>query len=103
MLKEKLDGLRLSLIDEQNIEDLGFSGDTVISTIGSKGGAVCAPVLEFEVTGTDSLVIDKGNFNIQWSQIEISKNTVSVHRNGKAAVYKIVSKLSPIGTKRKLP
>ena len=103
MLKDELEGLRLSIVDETIIEDLGFSGDSVIATIGTKNGAVCAPVLDYEVTGNDSLVIDKESFNIQWSQIEFREDTVAVIRNEAPAEYKIVSKSDSAAAKRSLP
>lgn len=103
MLKGKLEGLRLSIVDENIIEDLGFSGDSVIATIGTKDGAVCAPILDYEITGKDSLVIDKESFNIKWSQIEFAGDTITVIRNDSPTVYKIVSTPGATTTKRKLP
>ena len=103
MLKEELEGLNLSIIDEALIEDLGFTGNSVTATIGTKVGPVCAPLLEYEVTGNDSLVIDKESFNIQWNKIELKEDTVDVIRNGAPAVYKVVSKQSDASVKRRLP
>jgi len=102
MLKDKLEGLRLSIVDDAIIEDLGFSDDSVIATIGTKDGAVCAPILNYEITGDDSLVIDKESFNIQWKQIEFRGETIMVIRNDAPTVYKIVSR-SVATKKRKLP
>jgi|GEM_PF-4943792 len=92
MLKDKLNGLVLSIVDEIAIENLSFTGDVVTATIGVKGGAVCGPVLSFVVTGDDSLVIDSAGFNLRWSYVEIADNAISVIRNGKPTVYHIVSK-----------
>lgn len=103
MLKGKLEGLKLSIVDENIIEDLDFSGDSVIATIGTKDNAVCAPILDYEITGNDSLVIDKESFNIQWNQIEFGVDTITVIRNDVPTVYKIVSGPSATTTKRKLP
>ncbi len=103
MLKGKLEGLRLSIVDETIIEDLGFSGDSVIATIGTKDGAVCAPILDYEITGNDSLVIDKESFNIQWNQIEFGDDTITVIRNDAPTLYKIVSRPGATTAKRKLP
>lgn len=92
MLKEKLDGLSLTIIDDTIVENLLFRVDQVIATIGVQNGYVCGPILEFEITGEDSLVIDKTNFNIVWELIKFEENIVSVIRNGTAAQYDIVSK-----------
>lgn len=101
MLKGKLEGLKLSIVDDVIVEDIVFSGDLITSTIGIRDGAICAPILTFEVTGDDSLVIDKEHFNIKWKQVSIMEDIMSVIRNGKPTVYKIVSRPSAI--KRKLP
>ena len=103
MLKNELEGLKLSIIDETSIEDLGFSGDSVIATIGTKDGPVCAPLLEYEITGNDSLVIDKESFNIQWSQIELKEDTIAVIRNGTPTEYKVISRPSATNVKKRLP
>ena len=91
MLKEKLHGLSLSIIDDTIVENLLFSVDQVIATIGVQNGYVCGPILEFEITGEDSLVIDKTNFNIVWEIIKFEENVVSVIRNGTPTHYEIVS------------
>lgn len=99
MLKGKLEGLGLSIVDEKIVEDLRFSDDFVVATIGSKDGAVFAPILDYEITGSDSLVIDKEHLNIKWSRIEFSDDTIAVIRDDEPTVYKIISRP---GT-RKLP
>jgi len=102
MLKSELKGLTLSIVDDSIIEDLSFSDDSVTATIGTNDGAVCAPVLNYEITGDDSLLIDKESFNIEWQKIEFGGNTITVIRNDAPAVYRIVSRPSAT-TKRELP
>ncbi len=102
MLKVKLEGLSLSIVDDTIVEDLCFTGDSVIATIGTKDGALCAPILDYEIIGNGSLVIDKDNFNIQWKRIEFVGETIEVVRNDTSAVYKIVSRPAT-SAKRALP
>lgn len=89
MLKEKLEGLRLSIIDDTRVENLHFVGDTVVTTIGTKDGPLCGPILDYEVTGPDALVIDFDGAPIRWSHIEIGDQTVSVVRNGVKTSYRV--------------
>ena len=103
MAKLKLDGLRISIVDDIIVEQLGFIGKNVVATIGSKEGAVCAPILEYKITGEGSLVIDPGNFNIVWSKVEIGENEISTLRNGVPTKYTIVSKPEDSKNARKLP
>lgn len=49
MIKNKLEGLMLSIIDDTRIEDFCFTDNFVIATIGIKDGPICAPVLDYEI------------------------------------------------------
>ncbi|WP_226668054.1 hypothetical protein [Microbulbifer aggregans] len=90
MLKKDLQRCKFSVLDEKRVENFTFSGEIICATIGMKNGPVCAPVLKYEITGSDSLVIDKEDFNIQWTNIEFKGNTLSVVRNGVPTEYKIL-------------
>lgn len=90
----KLEGLKVSLIDENYIEDLGFSGTNVIATIGVKGGAICAPILSLVINTPTSVTLKAPDFSIEWREIEIGSDYISVVRNGLQTKYKIVSSYS---------
>ncbi|WP_149981176.1 hypothetical protein [Pseudoalteromonas rhizosphaerae] len=89
MIKNKLEGLMLSIIDDTRIEDFCFTDNFVIATIGIKDGPIYAPVLDYEITGDESLIIDKDSFNIEWKQVVFEGNTISVIRNNKPALYRV--------------
>lgn len=89
MLKEKLLGLSVSLIDESIVETFSFVSDHLAATIGTKGGPVCAPILSFEIVGPRSLHIVGQGFRISWDQGEIGPERLSVWRNGIPALYRI--------------
>lgn len=86
MLREKLKGLRAELESESNVEVLSFHEFSVSATLGTKDGPVTAPILEYKVTSSDSLVIE-GLFPIIWENIEFGNGTISVVRNGEVATY----------------
>ena len=89
MLKEKLDGLSVSISDETIIEDFTFVGDNIIATIGSANGAVCGPILNLQINNSSSLTIKGEGFEINWENIEITDDQINVIRNGKPAIYVI--------------
>lgn len=92
MLKEKIVGLRLSIVGDDSVEDLCFTEKFVTATQGSKSGPLCAPLLNYKITGADSLVIEGGGFDIRWTQIEFVGETLEVVRNSNPVVYRIVSR-----------
>lgn len=102
-MQNELDGLRVSIIHDEIIEDLGFLGDQVVATLGSKTGPVCGPILDYEVTSENSILIDKEQFNIAWEEINVEEDKISVLRNGIPTIYKIVSKPEVEKKKRNLP
>lgn len=89
MLKDKLLGLSVSLIDESIVEIFRFASDHLAATIGTKGGPVCAPILALEIVGPVSLRIVGQGFRISWDQVEIGPERLSVRRNGIPAQYRI--------------
>ena len=89
MLKEKLDGLSVSISDETIIEDFTFAGDNIIATIGLANGAVCGPILDLQIIDPSSLTIKGEGFEFNWENIEIFDDQIKVIRNGKPAIYKI--------------
>lgn len=93
MLEEKLVGLRAELIDEESVEILCFGRSSVAATIGTKSGPVASPIIDYEITG-DNLIIIGRLFPIIWENIEFGKGIITVDRNGKNAIYKITRKES---------
>ena len=57
------------MIHDEIIEELGFIGDQVVATMGSRTGPVCGPILDYEVTSENSILIDREQFNIAWEQL----------------------------------
>ncbi|MBF0274728.1 MAG: hypothetical protein HQK84_05805 [Nitrospinae bacterium] len=92
--ENKLIGLTVSLIDERLIETFSFTSDHVSATIGTKDGAVCAPILSFDAVRPDSVRIYGEGFEILWEDIEIGPVCVSVRRNGVPVVYGINDPIS---------
>jgi hypothetical protein len=103
MLNELLEGLKVTLNDENIVEDFTFSGDNVIATIGTVNGPVCAPILEFKINNPSSLTVKGQGFEISWESIQISDSQVSTIRNGKPAIYKIKGNFTPKQKERRLP
>jgi len=103
MLKEKLEGLKVSLNNITKVEDLMFCGNNVIATIGEKNGAVCAPLLELQINNESSITIKGHGFEINWKNIEINNDQISTKRNGIESSYKIIEKRKAPKVKRRLP
>lgn len=102
MLLEKIDGLYVSLVDENEIQDFSFGGDSVSATLGTQDGAVCAPILTAHEVDEATLIIKDQGIEIKWDNIEITDSSINVTRNGKPATYKITGK-RPDLPKRRLP
>jgi hypothetical protein len=95
MLNKKLDGLRAELADNDSVEVLSFNDGSITATLGVKNGPVTAPILEYKITGDNSLII-QGGFEITWENVEFSGKFINVVRNGKLAMYNI-TKNSNVG------
>lgn len=102
MLLSKFDGLTVSLLDEAEIEDFTFHGQSVSATLGSDGGPLCAPILAVTFTSDDSIIIQGQGIEILWRKIEIAENEIRVNRNGKPVIYAITGK-NLAKAKRRLP
>jgi hypothetical protein len=98
-----LEGITAALIDDSKIEQLGFSGNIVIATLGIKSEAVCAPVLNLETLGENSVKIYDDEFEIVLSDIEVGEELMTCLRNGDMAQYTIVSRADSNQKKRFLP
>lgn len=72
MLAEKLNGLKVVLDHEELVEVLQFGDDMISATLGVKDGPVTAPLLKYNVTSDNSLII-RGLFDIIWNNIEFKK------------------------------
>lgn len=103
MLKDKLEGLKVSLNNITMVEDLMFCGNNVTATIGEKNGAVCAALLELQINNESCITIKGQGFEIHWDNIEIDNNQISTKRNGIESSYKIIEKRKPPKVKRRLP
>lgn len=89
MLKDRLNGLKVELLDDEIFEQFTFYGDKVSATIGTVNGPVCAPILDLEENAPTSLQIQGQGFEFYWEDITISETQITTIRNGKAAIYKI--------------
>ena len=89
MLLGKIDGLKVSLVDENKIEVFSFRGDSVSATLGTIDGPVCAPILTVHEVDDASLIISDQSFEIKWNNVEITDSAIKVMRNGKSATYEI--------------
>ena len=87
-----LDGMRVSIIHDERTENFTFLDEKVVATLGSKDGPVCGPILSYEFTSENSILIGKGQFNIEWEGIDVEENIISVLRNGVPTIYQIISK-----------
>ena len=87
MLEKELDGMRAELIDDESVEVFSFGGSSIAATFGSKSGPVAAPIIDYEVTGTNSIII-RGLFPIIWENIEFNVGYLKVKRNGCDVTYK---------------
>lgn len=92
MLKARLEGLKVSLEDDTQVEDFSFHGDKVIAIIGTRDGELCAPILEMNVLDFDTLEIKGQGVITRWQKIRITGNEVQVIRNGQQSVYRITGK-----------
>ncbi len=102
MLLERIDGLKVSLVDENTIEVFSFGDDSVSATLGTKDGPVCGPILTAHEVDDASLIISDQSFEIKWDNVEITDSEIKVIRNGKSATYEITDK-RPGRPKRRLP
>lgn len=87
MLKDKLQGLKLSLDDNDTVEVFHFGSNNVSATLGTVNGPVCAPILDFKITSESSILIEGQGIEITWESIEIGANELRTIRNGKKSVY----------------
>ena len=103
MISKDLEGLKVSLNDERIVEDFQFAGDKVIATIGTKDGAVCAPILDLKIINPSALTIEGQGLAIKWEDVQITDSQILTIRNGKPAIYSIERKFIPEQRKRHLP
>ncbi|HPY40781.1 MAG TPA: hypothetical protein PLM98_09695 [Thiolinea sp.] len=101
MILDQLSGLTVELVDSLRYEHFTFLGSKVTASLGEKGGAICAPVLEVCVNAQQELTFTGANVELSWSKLVIQDHELVVVRNGQPAIYKILSRHSP--RKRYLP
>ena len=83
----KIQGRRLSLIDDKVAENLYFRGCQVTATIGVKDGPLCGPILNLVSTRESSLEMRAEGVSISWENIRVKNDKVHVLRNDAEAVY----------------
>lgn len=70
---------RLELVDDEVLEQFWFiDGEHVAATIGTKGGAVCGPVLYYRITGDDAVEIHDrgGKVWFRWERLCLDGGTL---------------------------
>jgi len=103
MLIEKLEGLKVTLNDNDIAEELLFRDKSVSATIGEKNGAVCSPIFELQIINETSIIIKGQGIEIKWENIKINTNQISTIRNGKESIYNIIENSKLSQHKRRLP
>lgn len=80
-LREILSGSKFSLIDADAVEDFSFpdEGDHLPATLGTRSGAVCAPVLRYHITAEGKVEIFSGpQLLYTWEEIEVHGDIATV-------------------------
>jgi len=79
-LRKTLAGAKLVLLDEDTVEHFGFHDrdDGVAATLGTRSGAVCAPVLRYHITDDAKVQFsDHRSVLFTWDQVELSDGVVT--------------------------
>ena len=79
-LKEVLIGAQLTLIDEEAVEYFRFGRDNHVAvTLGTRSGAVCAPILIYRVTENGTVELGGGSPpSYIWEDVELHDGVLSV-------------------------
>ena len=93
MLIKSLKGLNVSLKDNNVIQEFRFGDNSVAATIGTKDGAVCAPLLTLTINGDSSITMHGQSIELKWENIEINEKYISALCNGKPSIYDIKPKV----------
>jgi len=93
---------KLDLQDERVLEQFWFTNDNhVVATLGTKGGAVCGPVLKYRITEDNTVEILHGEkVEYRWEQVQMSGDVLAVLCAGKPKTFSITR---PPERKRYLP
>jgi len=63
----------------------------VSATLGEKGGAVFAPILEYKIVGNNSVeLLSRGESFELWSDVQIVEDTLYVTSRGRKLTFKIL-------------
>ena len=84
-------GVGLDLRSESSVAQYRFhEGGAVSTTLGSHGGAVCAPILKFNILGPDSIEIHgPGGIVTVWENIRAVGRELHVECSGADLVFNI--------------
>ncbi len=80
---------QLELISDSVVEQYRFhEQEYVAATLGTKGGPVCAPLLQYKALTDNSIEIYDHNGSIAvWSNIQVDADTVHVQCSGKTKTF----------------
>jgi hypothetical protein len=84
-------GVGLDLRSESSVAQYWFhAGGAVSATLGSRGGAVCAPILKFNILGPKSIEIHgPGGIVTVWENIRAVGRELHVECSGANLVFEI--------------
>lgn len=89
-------GCTLRLQSTSVIEAYRFNDDGhVAATLGTVDGPVCAVVLAYRVSGDDALELEGAGLHEAWCAIRVSRDEVSIERDGTRVVFAIERSVSP--------
>lgn len=75
----ELVGYKLTLVSKTGIADYTFvDKTTIVANIGTVGGPVAAPLLEWEIDGQGRLVIDFYSFKEYWKKLSVMDDQIEV-------------------------
>ncbi len=86
----------LRLRSSSMIEAYRFHEDGhVAATLGTVDGPVCAVVLAYRASGDDAVEIEGAGLHETWRTIRVSRDEVSIERDGTRVVFAIERSVSP--------
>ena len=84
---------QIELVSETEVGQYWFSADgNASATLGEKGGAVFAPILEYKITSDNSieLFLNGKPFDI-WTDIQVGEDTLHVSSRGRSLTFKVIA------------
>ncbi len=80
-----------SMIEAYRFHDDGH----VAATLGTVDGPVCAVVLAYRILGDDALALEGAGLHEAWRAIRVSRDEVSIERDGTRMVFAIERSATP--------